>query len=123
MSTREISIYDESYESGADLSASQYKIVSIGSQGGVALGGAVIGVVQNKPIIGQSAQVRIHGISRVVVDGSGTPIVRGSPIRSSSGTGIVATVGNIAIGTALEASSVAGETIAVLLLGPFRMHA
>lgn len=123
MSTREIAIYDESYVAGVDLSAAQYKIVSFGSTGGVALGGAVVGVLQNKPPSGQAAQVRHHGISRLIVNGSGTPIVRGSPIASSSGTGIVATIGTIAIGTALEPSTVNGDQIAVLLTGPFRMHA
>jgi predicted RecA/RadA family phage recombinase len=123
MSTREISIYDASYVAGVDLSAAQYKIVSIGSTGGVALGGTIVGVLQNKPESGQAAQVRHHGISRVVVDGSGTPIAIGSPIMSSSGTGVVATAGNYAIGTALQASTTNGDTIAVLMTGPYRIHA
>ncbi len=123
MSTREIAIYDESYEAGVDLTTHQYKIVSTGSTGGVALGSSLLGVLQNKPNVGEAAQVRIHGISRMVVNGSGTPISRGSPLTTSSGTGIVATIGTIAIGTALEPSSLSGDEIAVLLTGQFRMHA
>ena len=127
MSTREIAIYDETYESSTDLSADQYKAMAfVGSSGQVALaaGSNGFGVLQNKPEAqGAAATVRHHGISRMTVNGSGTPIVIGSPLTGSSGVGIVATAGTVAIGTALQASTVNGDTIAVLMTGPFRIHA
>ena len=81
MSTREIANYDESYEAVTDLSANQYRGVSFGSTGEMNIGGGTIGIQQNKPAArGEACQVRHHGISRVVVDGSGTPIQIGSPL-------------------------------------------
>ncbi len=127
MSTREIAIYDETYEAVTDLSTGQYKGVAyVGSSGQINLGGGnnSFGVLQNKPRAqGAAATVRHHGISRMVVDGSGTPIVIGSALTPNSGIGIVGVAGNIAIGTALQASTVNGDVIAVLLTGPFRIHA
>ena len=127
MSTREIAIYDETYEAALDLSTRQYQGVSYnGSTGRLALGGpgSGLGVLQNVPDskAGAACTVRHHGISRMVVNGSGTPIVIGSPIMASSGVGIVATAGNIAVGTALHPSTVNGDTIAILMTGLFRMH-
>lgn len=124
MATREIAIYDETFEGLGDLTGDQYKAVSLGSNGRVGLGGTGLGILQNKPdATGKAAQVRVHGISRHVVNGSGTPIVIGSPIRGSAGVGIVATIGNVAYGTALQATTVNGAIISVLLTGPFRIHA
>ena len=124
MPTREIAIYDETYEAASDLSARQYfasGFTSTGTVGGSPSGQA-IGVIQNKAEQGQAVQLRHHGISRHVVDGSGTAIAIGDPITASSGKGIVATVGTIAYGTALQPSSVDGGVIAILMTGPFRMH-
>jgi hypothetical protein len=125
MSTREIEIYDESYDGFGDLSGNQYRGVSFGSMGNVTVGGGTIGIQQNKPAAtGQAVQVRHHGITRAVVNGSGTPIAIGSPLFFSSGNpGVVATVGLIASGTALQASTTNGDVIAMLLTGPFRLHA
>lgn len=124
MSTREIAIYDESYEAVTDLSANQYRGVSFASTGEVGAGGSSIGIQQNKPAArGEAIQVRHHGISRAVVDGSGTPILIGSPLRFASGNpGVVATAGQIASGTALQASTTNGDVIALLMTGPIRMH-
>ncbi len=127
MPTREIAIYDESYEANGDLSGNQYHGVGFtGSTMRIILGGAstTFGILQNKPAAaGEQCQVRHHGISRMVVNGSGTPIVRGSPIQANSGVGIVATIGTVAVGTALQPSTVNGDVVSVLLTGTFRMHA
>lgn len=121
MSTREIAIYDETFEAVGDLSANQYTGVRFGSTGEVNSGNGTLGIQQNKPAArGEACQVRVHGISRMVVDGSGTPIVRGSPLN---GLGVVAPAGNLALATALEPSTTDGDIIAVLLLGAFRVHA
>ena len=128
MATREIAVYDETFEAFADLSGDQYKAVDFASTGQVGLGGTGFGILQNKPVGGgagapAAARVRVHGISRHVVNGSGTPIAIGSPLRASSGVGIVATTGNLAYATALQASTTNGDIISVLLTGPFRIHA
>lgn len=124
MSTREIAIYDETYEGQGDLSSNQYQGVGFSSTGTVGGGGGIIGIQQNKPnATGQALQVRHHGISRMAVDGSGTPIAIGSPLTGVGTRGVVATVGQIAIGTAMQPSTTAVDTIAVLLTGPFRLHA
>ena len=123
MSTREIAIYDETYEAVGDLSTNQYQGVGIGSTGEVGGGSQIVGIQQNKPeVAGQAIQVRHHGISRMKVNGSGTPIVRGSPLTGVNTPGVVATIGTIAIAVALEPTSANGVTIAVLMTGPFRMH-
>jgi hypothetical protein len=126
MSTREIAIYDETYPANGDLSAKQYfasAFTSTGTVGGSPSGDG-IGIIQNKPEAANAAvQLRHHGISRHVVDGSGTAIAIGDPITSSSGKGIVATAGTQAYATALQPSSVDGDIIAVLMTGPFRIHA
>jgi hypothetical protein len=127
MSTREIAIYDETYEAGQIAVGDQYKSVRFNSVGRMqlAIGSQGYGIIQNTPggVTGEAINVRHHGISRHKVDGSGTPIVIGSPIMSSSGIGVVATAGNMAYGEALQPSTVSGDVIAVLMRGPFRIHA
>ncbi len=128
MATREIEIYDESYEAANLTIASQYNIAAyVGSSGQVQHAGGTngMGIIQNKPEgQGRAVTVRHLGISRCNVNGSGTPINIGNPIMGSAGgVGVVATAGNIAIGFALQASTVNGDVIAVLLTGPFRIHA
>ncbi len=129
MPTREVDVYSESYEAAADLSAKQYFAVKLDSTANrVALAGAGVGVgiLQNKPAaIGRGAEVRHLGISRHVVDGNATAIVIGSKITAdSAGKGVVAdTAGDIAYAEALEASTVDGDEISVLMIGPTRIHA
>ena len=100
MSTREIAIYDETYEAGQIAVGDQYKSVRFNSVGRMqlAIGSQGYGIIQNTPggVVGEAINDRHHGISRHKVDGSGTPIVIGSPIMSSSGIGVVATAGNMA---------------------------
>lgn len=127
--TREISIYTESYEANGDESASQYKAFKFGSQENqVVLAGAGegVGILQNKPdTAGQGCEVRHHGISRHLVDGNATNIAIGDLITSdAAGKGVVAdTINDLAYGIALEASTVDGDIISVLMMGPIRIHA
>lgn len=128
MTTREISIYTESYNSVPDLSTKQYfavKLTSTENDIVLADAGVGIGILQNKPEAGQGAEVRHHGISRNVVDGNATNISIGDPITSdANGKGVVAdTIGDLAYGIALEASSADGDVISVLMTGPIRIHA
>lgn len=127
MSTREIAIYDETHEAGQIAVGDQYKSVRFNSVGRMqlAISAQGYGIIQITPggVVGEAITVRHHGISRHVVDGSGTPIVIGSPITASAGIGIVATAGTMAYATALQPSTVSGDVIAVLMTGPFRVHA
>ena len=126
MSTREISIYDESYQAAVDLSASQYRAVKFGSvENTVSLAavGAGIGVIQNKPEAGQAVQVRHLGISRVVVDGNAQNISINDLITSdAAGKGVVAAIGQLAFGLAMQDSIVDGDVISVLMIGQIRRH-
>lgn len=128
MTTREISIYTESYNAVPDLSLKQYFAVKLTStENDIVLAGAGegIGILQNKPEADQGAEVRHHGISRHVVDGNATNIAIGDLITSdANGKGVVAdTIDDLAYGTALEASTVDGDVISVLMTGPIRIHA
>lgn len=119
MATREIAIYDETFEAASNLT--QYRGVGFSSTGTMGHGGNIIGVAQDAPQSGQAVQVRLQGITRHEVNGSGTPIAIGSPITGA--LGVVATAGQLAHGVALQASTTNGDVIAVLMTGPFRVHA
>ena len=127
MPTRELAIWDHSFQSSADLIAKQYFSVVIHSVADqIALSGAGVGVgiLQNKPNSNLAAQVRLHGISRHVVDGNATAIVINDPITSdANGKGVKAdTAGDVAYGYALEASTADNDVISILMTGPFRIH-
>ncbi len=106
-----------SLPAAADLSASQFKIVTVDSNGRAALAGATtlgVGVLQNKPAaLGQAATVAFGGISKVVAGGS---ITAGARITSdASGNAIAATTaGDAVVGVAL-ASAASGDIIPALL--------
>jgi len=128
MTTREISIYTESYVANPDLSGNQYFALALHTvENEVVLAGAGggFGVLQNKPEAGQGAEVRHHGISRCEVDGNATNIAIGDLICSdANGRGVVAdTIDDLAFGIALEASTALGDVISVLMTGPIRVHA
>lgn len=63
---------DITLEAGADLSADQYKVVALATDGQIdvaaaARGDIVIGVLQNTPsAAGQAATVRVSGVSKVI---------------------------------------------------------
>lgn len=65
-----------SLEAAADLSAKQYFIVKVDANGKADLcgdNGNGIGVLQNKPTAGQSAQIMIGGVSKFVGSASLAP--------------------------------------------------
>lgn len=128
MSTQEISIYTQSFKAGADFQLKQYfamKLDTTEDQVVLATAGVGDGILQNKPDSGQAAEVRHHGISRNVVDGNATAILIGSLITSdAAGKGVVAdSIGDVAYGKALQASTTDGDVIAILMTGPTRIHA
>lgn len=115
----EESVVSITIEAGGDLSAGQYKFVTLASDGQVDLtasaGGAALGVLQNAPAAaGEPAQVAIAG--RVKVTAGGT-FTAGDKIQSdASGDAIGGvTTADHALGYALE-SAVAGDVVAIVLL-------
>lgn len=94
--------------------------VSPSSSGGVTVSAStrVIGVLQNAPGLNQAATVRMLGITKLVVDGSGTTIAPGDMLTSDATGRAVKTaatsVENFAM--ALQASSAASDIISAFLM-------
>jgi len=118
---------DVTLEAAADLSTHQFKFMigaAAGSNGQNArvdvsgANGRAFCVLQNKPsVAGQGAVVRLTGRSKLVVDGSGTGITVGLPLKSdASGRGVSAAANKDRVGAiALEASSAANDIIDALV--------
>lgn len=103
---------------GADLSAKQFFAVKItGADLAVNLastgGEAILGILQNKPTSGQSADVRFSGVTKAI---AGAAYSRGAKLMTdTSGRLITATSTNNVVGLALEAAAGANEIRAVVL--------
>ena len=71
---------------GVDL-----QVAPSSSDGATILAGSqCAGVMQNQPSLNQAATVRVLGVSKMVVDGSGTAIVPGNWLKNdTSGRGVV----------------------------------
>lgn len=126
LAVREKAVYDESFEANIDMTSDQYKIVKLHTiQGQVVLAGAGegIGVLQNKPEAGQSAQVRLFGLSRLILKGSNGE--SGDLYTSDAdGFGVRASGANtLALGTITRADSIEEEVSTLLMTGPIRIHA
>lgn len=102
---------------GEDLSSSQFKFVTLESDGQVDLadsaGENCIGVVINDPASGGEATVVVSG--KTVVTSGGTIAAGASIATDGSGDAVTASTGNIVMGYALEAG-VDGQVIAVELI-------
>jgi hypothetical protein len=111
----------ETLEASADLSAKQFYIVKMSTTRKIDVcdsAAAAHGVLQDKPKSGEDGNVAVcgaGGITRLVVDGSGTAIAAGDYIKSNaSGKGIKGAVDkDRVIGKALEAATADGIIIAV----------
>lgn len=112
----------ESYEAAADLRTRQFRIVKRtgeGDNGGIVnLSGAgevSIGILQNKPNITQAASVAQGGSSRVVADGSGTPITAGDRLKAGANGVAVksATDKDHVIGQAMNDCAIADQIIGI----------
>jgi hypothetical protein len=114
----------------ADLSAKQYfavKLTNNNSGNGVDLAGAsdaaggeaILGVLQNKPILGQAAEVMIAPcITRAVAAGAFVP---GDPLKTDANGRFVKATGEAAgtlvhvVATALEPAAALGDIVEVAL--------
>lgn len=107
-----------SFPAGVDLTGAQYTFVELKADGTVGLvsaaGAAAIGVLQNTPDVGETAEVMLEGVSKVVADAAianvGTVIA-----ASADGQAAAGVAGNAALGRNMEAASAAGVLIAVLI--------
>jgi hypothetical protein len=118
---------DKTWEANADLSSNQFRFVKgvAGPAGGVqgrvglaTIGTRSIGILQNKPdAAGKGAVVRLSGTSKLQVDGSGTAITVGLPLKPNAiGRGIAASTDKDHVGAiAMEPSTAAGDVIEVIL--------
>ncbi len=110
-----------SFKAGADLSTAQYKFVKLNSDGEVILAAATtdrpIGVLQNDPASGETAEVTIAGGTKVKAGGT---LAVGNPLfTNASGLGVTATVGSggatfYIVGTAISAGA-SGEIVTAVV--------
>lgn len=120
MATEGAYVYDESFPASADLSALQYNPVALGSTGIAAIAAATtraVGVLQNKPLSGEAAEIRMLGTTKAVSDGSGTAIAAGDYVGPNASGVMVkkATADYNVAGMALDASTASGTVIRVFL--------
>lgn len=115
--------WERSYVAAADLSAKQFHFVElVGADQVNACNAATdipIGVLQNDPRAGEAATVWGNvGVSKVVSDGSGTPIARGNWLGTNAvGRAVVKTANNdFIVGMALDASAANGVVIRILFM-------
>jgi hypothetical protein len=102
-----------SYPASADLSASLFHIVTIDSNGRVAVSAGstskIFGVLQSKPkVLGEGAAVAIGGVTKCVAGGA---IAEGDFVTSNAqGFGLATTTaGNVAAGRAATEAAGSGE--------------
>lgn len=111
------SVQSVSLPAAADLSAAQFKLLTVNSSGNAALAGAtslVVGVLQNKPdAAGKAATVAYAGVSKVVAGGS---ITAGARVTADANGAAVAaaSAGDAVLGVALATAS-SGDLIPVLI--------
>lgn len=111
-------------EAGQDLSADQYKLVTLAIDGQVDVTGAArtnrpIGILQNKPdAAGKAAELVISGVSKAI---AGEAIEEGELVSASSAVAgrvdDADTATDVIIGMALTPAAVAGTIISILLFG------
>lgn len=103
---------------GADLSAQQFRALRVSAAMAVnttnAAGMPSIGILQNKPTLGQPADIMMVGVSKAI---AGAAIAAGAEVMAGADGRIVtaATAGSNVIGIALEAAGAANEIITIAL--------
>ena len=101
----------------ADLSAAQFKMVKVTAALTVNLatvkGEGIIGILQNKPKLGEPCDVMHVGISKLVT-GAGNLAAAAQYETDTDGTGVTAEVGKVSPGSVLMGAS-AGELATVTI--------
>ena len=108
---------NRTFIAGQDLSAAQFKFVTLEADGQVDLANAAgekaIGVLLNQPVAGSAATVCMTG--KVTVE-AGASVTAGDEIATNAaGEAVTATTGNIVMGYALE-DAVDGQIFAIELI-------
>lgn len=104
----------------ADLSAQQYRCMTVDSNGRAAVANAtalVVGILQNEPTaLGQAATVAYAGVSKAKAGGS---ITAGARVTADASGNVIAaaTAGDAVIGVALQGAA-SGDIVQVLV-NPF----
>lgn len=123
-------VFDFSYPANVDMSSEasfQFTAVKlIAASGGVSgagvggaalahpsAGGAILGILQNNPFIGEAGEVEIHGISQAKL--SGVTAIGQILMVDANGLFLPATAGNYGVAMALETGAV-GDISTVLLM-------
>lgn len=109
-----------SWPANADLSAKQFYAVQLTTTEKVDLSDATvrnIGILQNKPLAGEGAEVCIIGIARAIVDGNAGAIACMDALApNASGILVKTTTDNDeVVAIALQASTAANDIIAVFV--------
>ena len=105
-----------SFEAGEDLSAKQYRFVTLSSGKAImptAITDKCIGILQNNPVEGETALIMVYGVSKVSADAGITALDNVG--TSTDGQGQKAVSTNLVFARALETASGANEIISVLL--------
>ena len=115
---------DMSFPAGGDLSAeaNQYKFVELNSGGDVTVCGAAgdlpIGVLQNRPKLGEQAQVRVLGVTKVQADAAlATPgaFIGTSADGQADAKALTDGGAEYVVGRTLTASANAGDVIRAII--------
>lgn len=119
--------FEKSFVCGSvSLATKQFYVVKQDTDGTVILAGAngtgLVGVLQNKPAVGQAALVRMFGTTKVVASGT---ITVGAWVTSASGGTVVATTTDhdVVLGRYLGAASAASGDIIEVELNIFTLSA
>lgn len=107
---------------GADLSAKQWHCVKFASTANEVISAiqtsdAVIGILQNDPADGETANVCVLGVSRAI---AGTSLITVGEFLGANSSGVYDTSGGTAaaeyyVGRALEAAGATGDFITILV--------
>lgn len=100
-------------EASADLTGQQFRFVNVDGEDTVDLasaGGVAVGVLQNKPDVGQAATVWSDGSTTKVVAEGAVPAGSNVAVGAAAGA-VVAAAGNYIQGRCINGAANAGELI------------
>ena len=123
----EMDVLDITCTAAADLSNYQYRFVKLTADNTVNVCGAgeqAIGVLQNKPISGAAARVRVFGISRIT-NGTAGAIAFGAKAMSAADGKVVAstTDKDVYFGIVVDGVANVNEMVTVLVTGVHTLSA
>lgn len=106
-------------KAGADLSDHQHRAVKLNNAGDVVKsteGDRSIGILQNKPVSGEAAEIEMDGISKAVI-GETIANAGGELMSDANGKLVAATSTNAVVALLIENGAADGEKKAVKVVG------